>query len=245
MELSPTTFVLEIINFLFLVWLLKRLFFGPIKKTIEARRQEIRKSIADAESRRKAAEDLQRQYETRLKEWEIAKSRQWDQLNLEIGEERQRRRKEMVEDLNQERDRLKIQGEKEELTRREGQEREAILQSLRFASIFLQRLATPELQSSIVRLFIESFHSVTGEPLSPIKGVRDQWLIRSAFPIDDKERQQLIDSLRSNSQREVSIDFEVDQSLLAGLELVGESSIFEANLRNELKYFSKVEINDL
>lgn len=86
---------------------------------------------------------------------------------------------------------------------------------------------------------------MTGEPLSPIKGVRDQWLIRSAFPIDDKERQQLIDSLRSNSQREVSIDFEVDQSLLAGLELVGESSIFEANLRNELKYFSKVEINDL
>ena len=51
MEFDWTTFALEALNFLVLVWLLKRFFYRPVLAVIEARRAETAKTIADAEAR--------------------------------------------------------------------------------------------------------------------------------------------------------------------------------------------------
>lgn len=40
MELSWTTFSLELINFLILIWILKRFLYAPIQKTILERKKE-------------------------------------------------------------------------------------------------------------------------------------------------------------------------------------------------------------
>ena len=70
MELSLTTFILEIVNFLVLVWILKRLFFAPVKKVIEERKAAVAKTLKDAQETKTQAEALKVQYEGRLKEWE-------------------------------------------------------------------------------------------------------------------------------------------------------------------------------
>jgi len=70
MDLSWSTFVLEIINFLVLVWILKRFLYKPVLDVIARRRAGIEKSMADAEALHADAEKLQEQYEDRLAVWD-------------------------------------------------------------------------------------------------------------------------------------------------------------------------------
>ena len=66
MEFDWTTFVLEALNFLVLVWLLKRFFYQPVLAEIEARRDATAKTIADAETVRREAEALKSEYQAHL-----------------------------------------------------------------------------------------------------------------------------------------------------------------------------------
>jgi F-type H+-transporting ATPase subunit b len=66
MELNWSTFVLEIINFLVLVWILQRLLYKPVLAVIARRRAGIEKTLADAKHLQAEAERLKAQYESRL-----------------------------------------------------------------------------------------------------------------------------------------------------------------------------------
>ena len=88
MELSWTTFILEIINFLVLVWVLKRLFYAPVKRAIAERRAAVEKTLHDAESCKTRGTGLQSKYEGRLREWEMEKERQREEFRKELSEER-------------------------------------------------------------------------------------------------------------------------------------------------------------
>ena len=48
MQFSWATFFIEIVNFLILVWILKRLLYVPIKKAIKLRQQSIQESLDKA-----------------------------------------------------------------------------------------------------------------------------------------------------------------------------------------------------
>ena len=67
MELSWSTFVLEIINFLVLVWILKRFLYKPVMDVIARRREEIEKTRAEAAQLQTDAQNLQQQYEERVR----------------------------------------------------------------------------------------------------------------------------------------------------------------------------------
>ena len=106
MQFDWTTFALEALNFLVLVWLLKHFFYRPVLAMIETRRAATAKTIADAERVRREAEALKSAYETHLAEVnkeriaakarldeDIAsdRARRLAALEAEIGEERKRR----------------------------------------------------------------------------------------------------------------------------------------------------------
>lgn len=66
MELNWSTFILEIINFLILIWILKRFFYKPVLEVIARRRAGIEKTLEDAQALHNEAKALQKQYESRL-----------------------------------------------------------------------------------------------------------------------------------------------------------------------------------
>ena len=70
MELNWSTFALEIINFLVLVWILKRFFYQPVLEVIARRRAGIEKTRTEALQLQDEAQALRSQYENRLTEWD-------------------------------------------------------------------------------------------------------------------------------------------------------------------------------
>ena len=88
MELNWSTFILEIINFVILVWLLKHFFYKPVMNIIEKRKQNIEDTLAKAETVRTDAESLKSQYENRLEDWEKEKAAARLELHKDIEKER-------------------------------------------------------------------------------------------------------------------------------------------------------------
>jgi F-type H+-transporting ATPase subunit b len=243
-ELSWTTFILEAINFLVLVWILKRLFYAPLKRTIAKRRAGVEKTLHDAESALRDARELQSKYEGRLREWEAEKQRQREEFRKELNDERARQLKLIEVSVAKEREKAQAREEKRAAERRASDEREAMKLALGFTSRLLQDVACPELEEKIVELVSRRLSTAEGEGLFSA-GVQS-WnhgaavRVRSAYPLTEPQRDRLTTVLKGKVGTEAPIDFGVDRNLLAGLEIAVGSLVMRANLRDELEYFSAI-----
>jgi F-type H+-transporting ATPase subunit b len=241
-ELSWTTFILEIINFLVLVWVLKRLFYVPVKRAITERRAAVEKTLRDAESSKREALDLQSRYEGRLREWELEKERQKEEFRKELSEERAKQLKLTENLIAEEREKAKAQQEKMDSERRMSEEREAMKQALEFTSRILKDISCPALEQKIVDLVTRQLSSTEGGSLpSATAGSWDHSAtvrVRSAYSLTAPQRDTLATVLKHKLGTAAPIDFAVDPNLLAGLEIMVGSYVLRANLRDELQYFS-------
>jgi F-type H+-transporting ATPase subunit b len=241
-ELSWTTFILEGINFLVLVWLLKRLFYAPIKRAIEARRAAVKKTLQDAESARRDTEDLKSKYQGRLREWEEEKEHQREEFRKELNEERTQQLKLIEMTVATEREKAEAQEEKKAAERRASEEKEAMKQALEFMSRLLSEVASPELERKIVDLVISRVSAAPAEDLR-MNGLQSGdhpavVQVRSAYSLTERQSDALSAALKHRVGTEVPIVFDVNQKLLAGLEIAVGSYVLRANLRDELEYFS-------
>lgn len=247
MELSWTTFFLEAINFLVLVWLLKRLFYLPVKRAVTERRAAVQKTLGDAEKARREAEDLKSKYEGRLQEWEQEKERQRGEFRNELNDERTRQLKLIETSLKMEREKAEAREQKQAFERRANEEKQALQQALQFTSRLLGDLASQELEGKIVDLTVGHIASGTerfATSFGPQSGDSHSVTVRSAYPLSESRRSALAATLKRRLGDNLPITFNVDQRLLAGLEIAIGSYVLRANLRDELEYFSAEQNHD-
>ena len=112
MELDWTTFALEILNFLVLVWVLKRLLYRPVLKVIADRKAEIQNRLSDAERLREEAQSLREQYENRQAEWNREKDTVRNRMVEEVNAERGRRLTALQASLEEEREKARAVNER-------------------------------------------------------------------------------------------------------------------------------------
>ena len=103
MEFNATTFVLEILNFLVLLWVLQRLFYHPVLAAIQRRKIEIDKTLADGQALRQEACAQKALYEDRMNEWAKEREKALVSLAQEIEAERAKRQAQLDTDLAEER----------------------------------------------------------------------------------------------------------------------------------------------
>src|SRR6516165_2753606 len=104
MELGWPTFVLQVVNFLVLVWLLKRFLYKPVLEAIARRKAGIDQTLREAAEKQNAAEVLASQYQNRLAEWESEKQKMRAELVEEINAQRAQMMAALENTLSQERE---------------------------------------------------------------------------------------------------------------------------------------------
>jgi F-type H+-transporting ATPase subunit b len=237
MEFDLTTFALEVLNFLVLVWLLKRFFYRPVLAVIEKRQAETAKTIADAEAVRHEAEALKNEYRTHLtqadKERAVAKSG----LDEEIAVERARRLAAVEAEVNADRQRRQMLEAREKSEREAALEREAVMIATRFASRFLERLAGPELNAKLVELALNELDALAPEKLDALRDPGVSIRVVSAYPLDTAQRAAFALALGRLSGRSLTPEFTEDAMLKAGVCIMAGSWVLMANLRDELGFF--------
>ncbi|HEY9147832.1 MAG TPA: hypothetical protein VIQ22_02385, partial [Gammaproteobacteria bacterium] len=108
MELNWTTFVLEILNFLVLIWLLKHFLYRPVKGVIARRQEGIEQQLQQADEKQRQAEVLREQYKNRLVDWEGEREVARQQLQREIDEQRQQQMAALKREVEAEQERRRV-----------------------------------------------------------------------------------------------------------------------------------------
>jgi F-type H+-transporting ATPase subunit b len=243
-ELNWSTFVLEIINFLVLVWILKRFFYRPVLDVIARRRAGIEKTLAEARSLHANAESLQTRYRNRLAEWEQERQQAREQLAGEIEAQRVQQLAALHAELDQETEKARVAEARRQADIREHIEEEALLQAGRFASRLLAQAATPELQGRLLELVVEALPNLPAERLVALRNsggrTPEPIMVASAWPLTEPQRESLQQALAAATGNGQPPRFEQDSDLLAGLRITIGAWVLSANLQDELNGFTKL-----
>lgn len=243
MEFDWTTAILEAVNFLVLVWLLKRFFYRPVLAVIEKRRAESEQILADAEARRQEAEALKAEYASRLGDAARQRDLALERLELEMATERARRLEAVKTEAEAECRRRQLLEARDAGEREAALERRAVDVAARFAGRLLDRLSGPELEARLVDLALEELSTAGEERLAVIReALREAGTsvdVVTAHPLDAARRDALAAALARIAGAALAPAFRQDAALKAGLRVTAGSWVLMANLRDELGFFSE------
>lgn len=243
MELDWSTFALEIINFLVLVWLLKRWLYKPVLRAIAERKAEVQRTLAEADTLRKEAQTLQEQYAHRQATWGQEKEQARNQMLEEVNAEKIHLLAALRSSLDQEREKAGALEERRlnELTREV--EDTAIAQGGEFAARLLSRFASPELEARLVELVIEDLRELSEERRQTIRTACAKAdapvVVSSAHALSQSQRESLTNAVQLLVERPVHCEWREDPDLLAGIRLSLGPWMLGANLKDELKFFTE------
>lgn len=241
MAIDWTTFFLEIINFLVLVWILKRFLYQPVLSILSQRQMAIERSIAEARLLEARASELETQYGARLAAWEREKAAARAQLQLELAEERTRRLTELERELATERQRLETIEARRSAEERQQLERQAIGQARRFIEAVFREIAAPRVELDLLDRLLAEWQrlpeATMAELRSSLRTPGTRISVTSAFPLPADARERLTQALAERLGREILLEFEVNPDLLAGLRLSLGAWRLHLNLADEVADF--------
>lgn len=247
MELDWTTFILEIANFLILVWIMNRLLYKPVMNAIAARRDGLARTAAEAQRLREEAVDLEARYRSRLTEWEREKEGLRKEMLVELSADRTRLEAALQLSLDQERDRARAILDQDLQDRLREMEELALDQGSRFVTRLLEEVTTPELEGRLQELFLSTLATLSAEQLRAIAEALSEPGVpvraASAFVCPDKRRTEIRRSLAESCGYRGTIEFIEEPALLAGLQLTAGPWILDATLRGELGFFKEMAQN--
>jgi F-type H+-transporting ATPase subunit b len=241
LEFSWSTFVLEIINFLVLLWILNRFLYRPVLDIIAHRRQQIESSLAQARQQREQGEALQRQYDNRLDDWAREKESARKALDREIEEERGRRHEGLKRELEANRRKVEVVEARDRKQREQQLEVRALALAGRFAARLFTRIAGPEVERKLVEMAVEDLSELPPDQLETLRRAweseGDSIEVTTAGALDKLQRRAIEDGLGRLVNRPVTCRYREDPQLISGLCVRLGPWMLHANLRDELKSF--------
>lgn len=241
MELNWTTFILEIVNFLILIWILKRFLYKPVLNIVEQRRISVEKILRDAETARSEAQVLNQRYEDRQANWERERQLARDKLAQEIKEERTKQMEVLQLNLQKELDKARAAESYRQAAIAQAAEKTALKQAARFASRLLEQFSSPELEARFLEIIIKEISQLPEESTAKLRGswtkIPEHILIESAYPINEIQKNELKSSLSLLVGDDIPINYEQQADIVSGLRISIGAWILSANIRDELSGF--------
>lgn len=224
MRIDWFTFVAQILNFVILVFLLKRFLYQPVLGAIARREEGIRSRLEEAQRREEAAESEGRRLRERHEELE---SKRTELLN-EAEREAEERRRELAAETRlhatkvREDWRASLQRQRdtflEELRRRVGRE------TYTLASRVLRDLADAELEDRAIAVFLQRVRALVGDErdefLRALERSGGRIVISSAFAMTPERRLDIEGAIRDwADSSDAELHFEEDHELALGVEM--------------------------
>jgi F-type H+-transporting ATPase subunit b len=213
----------QVVNFLILVWLLKRFLYRPILDAIDAREQRIAAELADADATRAEARQERETFQLKNQAFDEQRAALFAQATEAAQAERQR----LLDEARQAADALRVKRQ-DALRQEADQLNQALLRRTQrevfaIARKTLTDLAGASLEERLVDVFIERLetmdtqaHAVLTEAL---KTTSEAVRVRSACELPPAQRAAIQAALNSAFETEVPVQFDAGPDLVGGIEL--------------------------
>ncbi len=220
------TIIFQIINFMILVFLLRRFLYGPVIRAMDEREQKIVQREEDAEVKKKEAEQESQAYRRKKEELEEQEEEILEQAQTAAEKEK----RELLDQARQEVDETRLrwheafEREKEtfvsELRRRIGHQACAV------ARRCLQDLADARLEEMTWELFLKKLSHLPDRDRSELEKALEKsgnkLTLRTAFETTSargEELKEILEQLVPELDGEINLATVADENLICGLEL--------------------------
>jgi F-type H+-transporting ATPase subunit b len=213
----------QALNFLILVWLMKRYLYHPVLNAIDKREKRIAAQISDAEAKDAAANKERDDFKHKNDEFD----KQRADLLAKATDEAKVKRQKLIEAARKDADAVSVkrdeslQNEVRNLTQAISQRTQQEVFSI--VRKTLGDLATTSLEERMVDVFTSRLEKMDGPGkekfAAAIKGSSETSVVRSAFELPPEEQTKVQDGINKAFSTDVHLRFEVVPEIVSGIEL--------------------------
>lgn len=239
MSASLTTFVFETVNFLLLMWILRRLVYRPLREAIAERREAVAKTKADAQHELDEAHALRSEWETKHRELAQLRSQVREEALEGALQERARLLERAHADAAQERARVERLLDSERRAAEEWVRTMAIERGADLAGRMLLKLAPDVVDRVLSERLLDTLRASKGEIRRQVAHLDAVEVIGARAPTDA-----LLDPLRKLLAQvagaPVPVEASADPGLLAGLVVRCGDTVFDGSVAGQLEAFREL-----
>jgi F-type H+-transporting ATPase subunit b len=217
------TIAAQVLNFLILVWLLKRFLYQPILQALDAREQRIATELADADAKKAEAQKERDDFQDKIEEFDQQRVAMLNQAKDEAKAERQR----LLEEARQAGEALRAK-RLEALKREQQSLNDEIIRRTReevfsIARKTLTDLAGTSLEKRMSEVFRRRLHDLNNEAkedlVKSLKTSLSPVFVRSAFELPSEQRTAINQAINETFSEEIQVRFETAPDVISGIEL--------------------------
>jgi len=217
------TVLAQVVNFLILVWLLKRFLYRPILDAIDAREKRIAKELADADAKKAEAQKERDEFQHKNETFDEQRAALLSKATEVAKVERQR----LLDEARQAADALAAKREEalrsEQQSLNEALSRRASEEVFAIARKALADLATAGLEERMAEVFTRRLREMDDKAKASLgaalKSASAPGLVRSAFELPAAQRAVIQTAVNETFSSDIHIRFETARGLVSGIEL--------------------------
>lgn len=233
MKFNIWTFLFQVINFVVLLFILKKLLYKPVKEIMEKRRGLIEKTIGDAERTKKEALELKEQQQQEVNRLKALQPQMIENVKKEAAEEKKKllieAKEEAAKMIEKEKSLFEIERKKSENALRDN----TIEAVSVFASNLLKDISDEDLNKSVYRKVLREIERISPNMKAIEDGSPSIDLV-SAYSLEEEELMQLEKILEQHLSKKLTINTNVDRSLIAGLKIKLNDRVYDFSLKGQI-----------
>ncbi|HEX2939867.1 MAG TPA: hypothetical protein VHO91_02395 [Rhodopila sp.] len=244
MRFDWTTLALQTVNLIVLVWLLRRFLFRPMTALIAERRVAAEKLLADAATICAAAAAEAEQVAAREKRLVANGDEILAEARAAARTEQAALLRQAQDDIAQARAAARAEQEQDRARMRRQLEDEASRLAVTIASRLLARIPAQATSVALLQALDAWLVALPATELRNLAEPGDALTVVAAATLDPVVQEMCTDMLRRRLGDNLSIHFETDPSLIAGIELRGPRATMRNNWRADLDHIAKALSRD-
>lgn len=211
----------QALNFIILVWLMKRFLYQPILNAIDTREKKIADQLARAE---KTSQDAAEE-KSRFEQKNVDFDQQREKLMEEATQAATRERQVLLEEAHKTQEALAASQNKamqEQMFELHSSIRQSMQKELvTTAGKVLRDLADTDIESRMVAVFINKLHELGDDKVNVLRGSKSdsQINVKSSSPLSQDQQKAISSELGSILNTDVSLKFFESPDLIGGIEL--------------------------
>jgi F-type H+-transporting ATPase subunit b len=238
MAFSWSTFLFQVVNFLVLLYILRRFVYIPLFRMIDERRATIARAQEATEEARAEAETMRQQLADERDAIEQERLSMIEQAQAAIAAERVRAAEEARAIAEQRR--VELTRELEEIRRRAESEMvdDLLLMAVSVVERLLHQIGDVSLHEQLCRHLVETLRdlSTTRQSAGPLSASLGTATLEVAQDVDDAIVDRIIDALEAQTGHKVPVTVVANPQLIAGVRLQAGGYLWDSSLAGLLDH---------
>jgi F-type H+-transporting ATPase subunit b len=243
MEINWFTLIAQVINFMILVWLMKRFLYKPILQAVSEREKKIKSQLEDAAQKELLAEKEKAAYQKKNETFDAEKGELMGKALAEAEAERNKLIEQARKDADAFQEKLQSDIETSQQDLKKSFEQKVRQGVLDIASKALEDLASESLESQIVRKLIERLHDLNKEELGELKHLittdQAKVVVQTAFAASESLQAEITQALEDITGLSPEVSFRSAPQLVGGVEIVCEGFKLSWSIKEYIQSLEK------